>query len=73
MNLVYTVLLERDPAGGYHAFCPAMKSCHGDGQSEEEAMANIREAMLLHLKDIATRDEPFPKEDLKIAQVPLEL
>lgn len=73
MSLTYTVILEREPDGGFHAFCPALKGCHSDGENEEEAMANIREAISLYLESLAAHQEPFPKEDLRITQVPIEV
>ncbi|MHA3773799.1 type II toxin-antitoxin system HicB family antitoxin [Verrucomicrobiota bacterium sgz303538] len=73
MSVTYTVIMEREADGGFHAFCPALKGCHSDGETEEEAMANIREAMALYLESLAVHEEPFPKEDLRIARVPVEV
>ena len=39
------VVIERDEDGLYVASCPALKGCWSQGASEEEAMANIREAI----------------------------
>ena len=41
----YTVLLEKEKDGGYHAFCPILKGCHSQGDSVEEAIENITEAI----------------------------
>ncbi len=46
----YTVLLEKEDDGGYHAFCPILKGCHSQGDSVEEAIANITEAIELYLE-----------------------
>jgi predicted RNase H-like HicB family nuclease len=43
----YTVILEKEAEGGYHAFCPLLKGCHSQGDTFEEAIANITEAMEL--------------------------
>ena len=32
----YTVILEREEDGGYHAFTPALKGCHSQGESVGE-------------------------------------
>ena len=53
----YTVLLEREEDGGYHAFCPALKGCHSQGDTLEEALANIREAVELYLEDVKAEGE----------------
>ena len=41
----YTVLLEKEQHGGYHAFCPVLKGCHSQGDSFEETIENITEAI----------------------------
>ena len=40
----YTLVLERDPDGGYHVFCPALPGCHTQGETLDEVRANLREA-----------------------------
>jgi len=53
----YTVILqeETDPdfAGYYNASVPALPGCLSYGESREEALANIKEAIQLYLEDLA--------------------
>lgn len=51
----YTIILEREADGGFHAFCPALKGCHSQGDARDEAIDNIREAILL-LQDSIVED-----------------
>lgn len=67
----YTVILERETGGGYHAYCPALKGCHSQGDSVDEAIENIREAMGAYLESVESHGEPIPREDLLIK--PLEV
>ena len=60
----YTVLLEKEPDGGYHAFCPILKGCHSQGDTFEEAIENITEAIELYLESLMADNQPIPKEDL---------
>lgn len=60
----YTVLLEKESDGGYHAFCPALKGCHSQGDSFEEAIANITEAIELYIESLKADNQSIPKEDL---------
>ncbi|BAY79556.1 hypothetical protein NIES25_60410 (plasmid) [Nostoc linckia NIES-25] len=60
----YTVLLEKEQDGGYHAFCPVLKGCHSQGDTFEEAIDNITEAIELYLESLMADNEPIPKEDL---------
>lgn len=42
----FTVYIEKDRAeGGYVVSCPAIKGCHSQGETIEEAMRNIKEAI----------------------------
>jgi predicted RNase H-like HicB family nuclease len=65
----YTVILEREADGGFHAYCPALKGCHSQGDSLDEAVNNIREAIEAYLESIEAHGEPVPREDLLIKPV----
>ena len=60
----YTVLLEKEQDGGYHAFCPILKGCHSQGDTVEDAIENITEAIELYLESLIADNLPIPKEDL---------
>ena len=46
----FRVMIERDPeTGDYSAVCPELPGCTSAGVTEEEAEANIREAIALYL------------------------
>jgi predicted RNase H-like HicB family nuclease len=54
----FTVTLKEDEDGYIVASCPALPGCHTQGKTEEEALANIKEAIvacLLTLNDRARR------------------
>ncbi len=72
------VLIQRDEDGLYIASCPAIKGCHSQGDSYEEAMKNIKEAIELNLEYLENKKKKalqeidfFPKfiatEELLIA------
>jgi len=65
----YTVILEPQDDGGYHAYCPALKGCHSQGDSLEEATDNIREAIEAYLESVKAHGDPIPQEDLLIKPV----
>jgi len=65
----YTVILEREDDGGFHAFVPALKGCHTQGATEEEALANAHEAISLFIESLQQHGEPVPAEDLLIRPV----
>lgn len=53
------ICMEKD-GKGYHAFCPALKGIHMDGESEEEAIENIKVAIVLYIKSLIKHHEPIP-------------
>ncbi len=60
----FRVLLEPDEAGGYVASCPSLPGCYSQGETVEEAMANIKEAIELTLEDMNERGETVPDSGL---------
>ena len=62
----YTVIFEAQPGGGYHASCPALPGCHSEGDTLDDATANIREAIAVYLQSLQAHGEPLPVEDILI-------
>ncbi|MGQ9746857.1 MAG: type II toxin-antitoxin system HicB family antitoxin [Candidatus Caldatribacteriaceae bacterium] len=69
----FTVILEREEKGSYHAFCPALKGCHTQGDTLDEALANAREAIEAYLESFRAHGEPMPVEDILIKPVEVSL
>ena len=44
------VVLESSDEGGFTAYVPALPGCISEGETRDEAMANIREAIELYLE-----------------------
>jgi predicted RNase H-like HicB family nuclease len=58
----YTVILERDPDGGYVATVPALPGCVSQGDTRDQALANIKEAAALYVEDCRDAGDPVPTE-----------
>lgn len=43
----FPVILETDETGGYVVSCPSFEGCYSQGNTTEEALANIKEAIAL--------------------------
>ncbi len=65
----YTIILDREPDGGFHTYCPALKGCHSQGDSLDEAVENMREAMEAYLESVEAHGDPIPREDLLIKPI----
>ena len=44
-SLVYDVVLEPSEDGGYTVYVPSLRGCVSEGDTEEEALENIRDAI----------------------------
>jgi predicted RNase H-like HicB family nuclease len=44
------VIVEADETGGYSVSCPSLPGCHSQGETLDEALANIKKAMQLQIK-----------------------
>lgn len=60
MSRSFPVVLLPQDEGGYFVQCPTLPGCYSQGESVEEALANIREAIELVLEDMASRGETPP-------------
>jgi len=49
-NMNQIVFLEPSDEGGYSVIVPALRGCNSEGETKEEALANIREAIALYLE-----------------------
>lgn len=56
----YRVLIEQDEDGMFVAEVPSLPGCISQGETREEATANITEAIGLYLESLAAHDEPIP-------------
>jgi predicted RNase H-like HicB family nuclease len=62
MKRRYTVILEKEADGGYHVFCPALPGCHSEGDSLDDAMEAIREAIEAYIDSLVAHGEKVPEE-----------
>ena len=56
----YTVILEREPDGGFVVTVPALPGCVSQGDTREGAIANVREAFEAYLEDCRESGDPVP-------------
>lgn len=57
-----TVILEKEPDGGYVALVPALPGCVTQGATRQDVMANVREAIELYIEDCIDAGDPVPTE-----------
>ena len=63
------VILEPSPDGGYTVYVPALPGCISEGETREEALSNIREAIVLYLEP--TEDDQVDGEKGEVLELAL--
>ena len=54
------VIVEKDE-DGYFASCPSLQGCYTQGDTYEEILENIKDAISLHIEDRLLSGEELPK------------
>ena len=66
----YTVIFHQAQEGGYWAEVPMLPGCYSQGETIEEAMKNLHEAVESHLAALRGDGQEIPKEgDLVIGRL----
>ena len=60
------VILIPDEDGGYGVEVPSLPGCYSQGDTEAEALANIKEAIELHIEDMIAVGEDVPDDARQI-------
>lgn len=65
MSMKLTVILQTQEEGGYSVSVPSLPGCISQGESKEEALANIKEAIELYL-ETDLQDENVTGEKVEV-------
>ncbi|MCX7839156.1 MAG: type II toxin-antitoxin system HicB family antitoxin [Anaerolineae bacterium] len=49
------VVVEKDE-NGYFVYCPRLQGCYSQGDTYEQALENIKDAIRLHLEDCTLKE-----------------
>lgn len=58
----YTVLVERTEEGKYRAVCPAMPGCRAIGDTNKEAIRNIKLSIRYRIEKYTASGRPIPRD-----------
>jgi len=56
-------MLELNELGGYTAIVPLLPGCISEGDTKEETLTNIKEAIELYIESLEADEEPIPSEE----------
>ncbi len=69
MSMQYTVVLEPADDGGICVWVPDLPGCTSHGDTRDEALANIAEAIRGHIEVLKEHGEPVPPPRSSATQV----
>ncbi len=61
------IVLEPSDEGGFTAFVPALPGCISEGDTKDQALANIREAIELYLEPV--EDDQALRPESEVVQI----
>lgn len=64
-----TVVLEREEQGGFSVYVPGLPGCASQGETQAEALANIREAAEAYLLGLRDDGLPFPSNRAMLKEI----
>ncbi len=56
------VVLIPDETGGFTVEVPSLPGCISEGETVDEALDNIRDAIALHIESLTAHGEPVPDD-----------
>ncbi len=64
----YTVVIEPDPEGGFSVSVPALPGCFSQGETKDEALKHIQEAIALYIETLIEDNRDIPDD---LSQAPI--
>ena len=68
-DLFYKVIIEPQEEGGYTAYVPKLPGCVSEGETYNETIENIKEALQLYLDVLQERKQTIIKDDIRVTEV----
>ena len=65
----YKVIFEPQDEGGYTTTVPSLPGCISEGDTYDEALVNIKEAIELYLESLQADGLPIPDENHLIVEI----
>jgi len=62
-NYRFAIVVEKDKQG-YFAYCPELQGCYTQGDTFEEVIENIKDAIKLHVEDRLVNDEAVTTSEI---------
>lgn len=67
-SITLPIVIEAD-SDGFFVSCPALQGCYTQGDTYEEAITNIKDAIRLHIEDHVANGEEIPEVTVSLSSV----
>lgn len=71
--MIFNIVLDEAEEGGYNVSVPALDGCFTQGDSEEEALINAKEAILCYLEGLEKLNQIYLKPGSKVVEMEFAL
>lgn len=65
----YRIIISQDEDGFYVAECPSLPGCISQGETREETLTNIKDAISGYLESLKKHNDPIPKVEEALVEV----
>lgn len=65
----YKVVIEECEEGGFYAECPAFPGCHVEGETYEETIKEMKEAVKVFINDYKDKNEELPSDNFLVTSI----
>jgi antitoxin HicB len=69
----FNIVLEEAEEGGYNVIIPALDGCFTQGDTQEEALDNAREAIKCYLEGLEKLNQIYSKPEYKVFEMELAI
>ena len=69
----FNIILEPAEEGGFNVTVPALDGCYTQGDTEEEALKNAKEAILCYLEGLQKLNEIKSKPGISLREIEVKL
>jgi len=65
----YSVVIHKGEEGGYWVEVPALPGCYSQGETLEETLENVKEAIQLYVEVLSEEGKPPPKDEETVFKI----
>lgn len=69
----FNIVLEKAEEGGYNVTVPALDGCFTQGNTEEEAITNAKEAIECYLEGLEKINQVYSKPEIKVTEIEVSI